>query len=89
MPKEVKQKQQCSKCLGWFVNLDNHKSKACKAPCNGIDVKCALKGEPMDFYQRCELRTRFSRQPRKNDQDILPGDILEDGFNMLNELYED
>lgn len=83
------EKKQCSKCLEWFVGIDRHKSKGCKAPCNAKDVQIYVRGEPMSFYERLELRRRFSNKAKRSDPEILPGDALSEGFDMLDESYGD
>ena len=82
------EKQQCSHCLEWFVNLERHKGKGCKAPCSGKDVMLVLPRDQLTMYDRMELSRRRIKKGSRRDEDINPGDEISTGFDMLDDEYE-
>ena len=81
-------KNQCSKCLQWFADIDKHRSKRCDAPCSGKDVMLVLPREQLTMYDRMELSRRRIKKGGRRDDDVCPGDEITDGFDMLDDDYE-
>ena len=62
-------KQQCSKCLGWFASIDKHRSKGCEL-ISGFGDFSNLPREQLSMYDRLELsRRKTSSNLRKKERD--------------------